>query len=71
MIAVFAITDGTDRQHHLYVWTTLPQDVNGFPQIVGTLIYGQLLFLEETLRSFLTVVHNLSCLFQTVDMISS
>ena len=71
MIAVFAITDGADGQHHLYVWTTLPQDVNGFPQIVGTLIYGQLLFLEETLRSFLTVVHNLSSLFQTVDVISS
>ena len=69
MIAVFAVADGADGQHHADVRTVTSEQFDGFLQIVSTRIYCQFFLLKQCGRALLTVVHNLASLFQTIYMV--
>ena len=47
MIAVLAIADGADGEDDLGVGTMAAEQVDGSTQVVGTLVDGKLLLLEE------------------------
>ena len=47
----------------MHLRVALPEPANGLTEEVATSLYGQLFFLEETLRTLLTVVDYLARLF--------
>ena len=69
MVAVLTIAYGTDRQHHLHFRILLTQHVHSLTEIVRTGLNGELFFLEQGCRTFLTVIHDLTCLLEPVDMV--
>ena len=71
MIPVFTIADRADGHHHLHLWISLQQHVDSLLQTGHTLINGELLFLKKVLRTFFTIVHNLTGLFQSIDVIGA
>ena len=71
MVAVFAVADGTDGEDDTDVGTTTAEQVDGAAQVVGTLIGGELLLLEERGGALLTVVDYLARLLQAVDVVGA
>ena len=69
MVAVLTIAYGTDGHHHLHLRMVLAQHVHSLTEIVRTSLNGELLFLEQGCRTFLTVVYNLTSLLESVDMV--
>ena len=71
MIAVLAVTDGTDSKDNTYIRGFLTKESNGLRQIISTLIHGEFLLLEQYSWSFLTIIHNLARLFQAINVVSA
>lgn len=71
MIAVFTIADRTDGQDDADLWVMLAENVDGLLQVVSTRINSEFLFLKEGSRALLTVVDNLACFLQAVDMVGA
>ena len=71
VVAVFAVADGADGQHDLYVRTAAAEHVEGLLQAVGTLRHAEHFLLKQRLGALLAVVDNLACLLQPVDMVGA
>ena len=71
VVAVLAIADGTDGEDDLGVWTAAAEQVDGAAQVVGTLIDGKLLLLEEGGRALLAVVDDFACFLQAIDVVGA
>ena len=71
MIAVLAVTDGTDGEDDLDVGTTAAKEVDSTEQVVGTLVDRQFFLLEKDCRPLLTVVDNLARLTEAVDVVGT
>jgi hypothetical protein len=71
MIAVLAIADGADGEDDLGVGTMAAEQVDGSTQVVGTLVDGKLLLLEEGGGALLAVVDDFARFLQTVDVVGA
>ena len=71
MIAVFAITDRTDRENNMHIRILLAEDMDSLLQIVGTLIYRKFLLIEQGCGPFLAIIDNLACFLQPIDVIGA
>ena len=69
--AILGITYRADSDDDLHRGITLQKYVNGSDEVVGALLYGQLLLLEKIMGTLLTVVNNLASLLQTVDVVGT
>ena len=71
MIAVFAITDRTDRENNMHIRILLAEDMDSLLQIVGTLIYRKFLLIEQASGPFLAIIDNLARFLQPIDVIGA
>ena len=69
MVAVFAITDGTNGEHDAHIGIGGMQDVDGLLQVIGTLIYRELLLGKERLGALLAVIYYLACFIENINVI--
>ena len=71
MIPVLSIAYRTDGEHHPYGGVHTSQHLDGLLHIPCTLLYGELLFVEEPLWALLAVIDNLAGLFKNIYVVSA
>ena len=71
MEAVFRIAYRTNSEDDAYIGGHLLQKVDTTCEIIGTLLHRKDLLREEPLRTFLTVIHNLTRLVEDIHMIGT
>ena len=71
METILGITNGANRYDDLHIGSSLTQNVDRTKKIILTLLHRELTLLKESMRSFLTVVHNLASLSKDVHMVCS
>jgi hypothetical protein len=71
VVAVFAVADGADRQDDMDVGIKAAQEVYRLTEVVGALVDGEHLLLEEGGRALLAVVDNLAGSLEAVDMVGA
>ena len=71
VIAIFAVTDGTDGEDNVDVGATGTQQVDDAHQVVGTFVDGEQFLLKQRGRALLTVVNNIARLLQAVHVVGA
>ena len=71
MKAVLGVAYGADGEYDAHVRSAVAQSGDGFSEIIGALVYAEAALGEESLRSFLAVVHNLARLVEYVDAVGA
>ena len=71
MITILSIAYRADRHYDMSIGTTFQQLIDSLREIINARCNRQFLFLKEILRSLLTIIHNLACRLQPIDMIGA
>ena len=71
MKAVLGVAYGADGEYDAHVRSAVAQSGDGFFEIIGALVYAEAALGEESLRSFLAVVHNLARLVEYVHAVGA
>ena len=69
--AVLGVAYGADGEYDAHVRSAVAQPGDGFSEISGALVYAEAALGEESLRSFLAVVHNLARLVEYVHAVGA
>ena len=71
MKTIFLVANGTYREHDFRVGVAISHLLNSLFQRLGAVSYAQFLFLKPILWLFLTIIYNLSCTFQPINMVGT